>query len=499
MEDSLPLIPMPEYLNRIRTSDGKDEFTWENGQKYMYFDGELGVPHTPVTLLPNGHITSTSSGTTVHRVVSNSPKHGLPMALKLMKKKARPQIEMEVANMKPLQHCHIVAYIAHYGSAGHFGILMYPLAETDLDVYFDRISNVLEGAEGQDWRKSDHRDPALLQTKEMRERLLHWLGCSAQAVSYLHSSDSTKGYAKHKDIKPSNFLIDKFHSILLADFGISHFQDGPEDETRDATAKTSKYASPETLEGREGRKLSTDVFSLGMVYAEMITLAYGFPRKQLYRFCANITNSENKHLTEDAEARAKPYAEATEELVRWLEKLKSEPWDLCTQNPSLRHNITDVMDLIKAMISKDPNERPHACELWQVLRKVQSQECETCKLESYEWQLDPDSVEDTETTSSDLSAKTSTRNGSRHGIDVINRPPSPGKPPEIKTGVVRTITVRQAVVSQSFHEHPIMRPLPSKIIVWNVYRTKCEIKDLSFLSHHSARKGSCSCAFWLEP
>lgn len=75
----------------------------------------------------------------------------------------------------------------------------------------------------------------------------------------------------HRDVKPSNVLIDPSGNCLLTDFGIAKIVEGTAQFTRaGGTFGTPAYMSPEQIEGEklDGR---SDVYSLGVVLYEMAT------------------------------------------------------------------------------------------------------------------------------------------------------------------------------------------------------------------------------------
>ncbi len=75
----------------------------------------------------------------------------------------------------------------------------------------------------------------------------------------------------HRDIKPGNIMIDNHGLVKLADFGIAHVVEAGDKLT--ATGQflgTPGYLSPEVCLGRPVEKRS-DLFSLGIVYYEMLT------------------------------------------------------------------------------------------------------------------------------------------------------------------------------------------------------------------------------------
>ena len=80
----------------------------------------------------------------------------------------------------------------------------------------------------------------------------------------------------HRDVKPSNILLRQDGQALLADFGVAH-QTGavPLTVTGDL-AGTPTYMAPEQVRG-EAATPATDVFSLGVVLYEALTLQLPFP------------------------------------------------------------------------------------------------------------------------------------------------------------------------------------------------------------------------------
>jgi serine/threonine protein kinase len=77
----------------------------------------------------------------------------------------------------------------------------------------------------------------------------------------------------HRDVKPDNLLHDPSGKVTVIDFGLARFYD---DETVTYTGQlvgTPMYMSPEQIIGRHEVDGRTDVYSLGMVLHELLTLA----------------------------------------------------------------------------------------------------------------------------------------------------------------------------------------------------------------------------------
>lgn len=79
----------------------------------------------------------------------------------------------------------------------------------------------------------------------------------------------------HRDIKPENILMGSDGTVKIADFGLSRIL-GSENQPTMLTAThqvmgTPRYMAPEQLEGARGVDHRADIFSLGVVFYEMLT------------------------------------------------------------------------------------------------------------------------------------------------------------------------------------------------------------------------------------
>ncbi len=91
-----------------------------------------------------------------------------------------------------------------------------------------------------------------------------------EALQYAHDEG-----VLHRDIKPSNILLDTRGRVKIADFGIAKLIG---DRTHDATLTASgavvgtpQYMAPEQLEHPQDVDQRADIYSLGVVFYEMLT------------------------------------------------------------------------------------------------------------------------------------------------------------------------------------------------------------------------------------
>lgn len=170
------------------------------------------------------------------------------------------------------------------------GKLSHPNIVTIYDVGEDyeiayMAMELLEGSDLSDYCQKDH----LMSLKEVARIIMS----VAQALDYAHENGVV-----HRDIKPANIMLLKNGDIKVADFGIARVMSSSKTQTG-MIMGTPSYMSPEQISGHkvDGR---SDLFSLGVVFYEMLSGEKPFSGDNITTLMFNITNKPPNLLREVA-------------------------------------------------------------------------------------------------------------------------------------------------------------------------------------------------------
>lgn len=110
----------------------------------------------------------------------------------------------------------------------------------------------------------------------------------AEALAYAHDQN-----VLHRDVKPSNLLLDKHGILWITDFGLAK-ADGDDISGPDDIVGTLRYMAPERFKAKSDPR--TDVYALGMTLYELIALHPAFEDEDRYRLVQRINNERPKKL-----------------------------------------------------------------------------------------------------------------------------------------------------------------------------------------------------------
>jgi serine/threonine-protein kinase len=172
------------------------------------------------------------------------------------------------------------------------GKLSHPNIVTIYDVGedYEIAYMAMELLDGSDLAKYTQKD-SLLPLKEVTRII----SSVSSALDYAHENGVV-----HRDIKPANIMILRNGEVKVADFGIARVMATSRTQTG-VVMGTPSYMSPEQIAGQkvDGR---SDLFSLGVVFFELLTGEKPFGGDSITTLMYNITNSPPPPLRDIAPA-----------------------------------------------------------------------------------------------------------------------------------------------------------------------------------------------------
>lgn len=175
-----------------------------------------------------------------------------------------------------------------------------------------------------------------------------------QAIAYAHSKN-----VLHRDIKPENIIVGQYGQIVILDWGLAKIiKDNPEKVTEDEEEShessihpmehltnigkvvgTVSYMAPERGRGNPAN-FQTDIYSLGVILYQVLTLRLPFQRESLKHF------KQNMHLEKLVDpAEVAPYRDVPRSLARVVMKcLATDPKDRYRSVDELIHDLENYIE-----------------------------------------------------------------------------------------------------------------------------------------------------------
>uniref|UniRef100_A0A6B2E9V8 mitogen-activated protein kinase kinase n=1 Tax=Phlebotomus kandelakii TaxID=1109342 RepID=A0A6B2E9V8_9DIPT len=242
----------------------------------------------------------------------------LIMARKLIHLEVKPAIKKQIIReLKVLHECnfpHIVGFYGAFTNDGEISICMEYMDGGSLDLILKRAGRIPEAI------------------------LAKITFAVLKGLSYLRD----KHAIMHRDVKPSNILVNSSGEIKICDFGVSGQLI---DSMANSFVGTRSYMSPERLQGTH-YSVQSDIWSLGLSLVEMAIGMYPIPPPDA-KMLESIFG-ENGEDSSSSIIEPKPMA-----IFELLDYIVNEP------PPKLEHkNFSgEFKDFVDKCLKKNPDER----------------------------------------------------------------------------------------------------------------------------------------------
>lgn len=187
--------------------------------------------------------------------------------------------------------------------------------------------------------------------QDIHQRYITWQ--TLKALKFMHSAELL-----HRDMKPSNLLLNSDCLMKVADFGLARSlreanSQEPAAVLTDYVA-TRWYRAPEILLGAPKYTFGVDMWSVGCIIGEMLTGKAVFPGASTLDQLEKILELTGVPTETDILSIASPHAAKMLEQVNIAEPSESL-W-----NERFPGAPADALDLMRRCLKLDPKERPSA-------------------------------------------------------------------------------------------------------------------------------------------
>ncbi|KAH8312265.1 hypothetical protein KR044_009994 [Drosophila immigrans] len=222
--------------------------------------------------------------------------------------KNREITRREIEIMKKINHPNIVEFVTEVWS----------------EIKSSKLYLIMEYMDGSSLHNLIHNSRNIQYTADQG---IKWMTQAAEALDYLHNLTSP---VIHRDVKPSNMLLDEDKEILkLCDFSL-----GRECSTiMTKKSGTYRYMAPEVYLGKKYTE-KCDVYSLGITIWEV------FSRKEPFELLTNPMTILDK-VTKD---KLRPLLEDIPECPKYIKKLMERCW---SPEPGDRPTMKAVVEILQ--------------------------------------------------------------------------------------------------------------------------------------------------------
>jgi serine/threonine protein kinase len=204
--------------------------------------------------------------------------------------KDKTAILNQIKTFTELDHTHIAKIVSSY-CKGQVVAFITPHAEANLEEYYDQWTGFSQAPQ-----------------------LLGWVKDLASALAYIHDQNMA-----HRNIRPQKILVDQDERIFFSVFGVIHPMRQSYAQLYDSYSNEPGYiyGAPEVINRRDIniglRNLQlADVFSLGCVFLEMVSVAKGHTVIDLKKYRSQHSQDNSFHVNIPS-------------LYEWICKISASP------------------------------------------------------------------------------------------------------------------------------------------------------------------------------
>ncbi|KAL4724270.1 hypothetical protein ACLX1H_008883 [Fusarium chlamydosporum] len=300
--------------------------------------------------------------------------------VKVVDKMYSDEAAREITNLKRLGfHRHTVVYLGDFSDDRlRPNLLLFPAACCDLADLMAHVSRMIQNMTHEknsvtgdrDWKPGtchllddgmettgsdyDLFSWPLNQSPTCQlQGLLSFVPCLCSALRQVH-----KVGLCHRDIKPENILIDLNGQAILSDFGSARLTaelacNEPFTSIQDFVGFNKRYTAPEIYRFETAHTESCDVFSLGIIITEILTLTS-------LQSLADFDNFRLQGSASDTQSKQPGYAQTLERVQIWLKSLRvsSSVMEDKGGPGEGRERDSDLRGITSQVIDMHPDRRP---------------------------------------------------------------------------------------------------------------------------------------------
>uniref|UniRef100_A0A7S4ETW2 Mitogen-activated protein kinase n=2 Tax=Chrysotila carterae TaxID=13221 RepID=A0A7S4ETW2_CHRCT len=189
--------------------------------------------------------------------------------------------------------------------------------------------------------------------QDIHQRYILWQ--TLVALKFMHSADLL-----HRDMKPSNLLLNSDCLMKVADFGLARSMTEVNNVDVESPILTDYvatrwYRAPEILMGSTQYTFGVDMWAVGCILGEMLAGKAIFPGSSTMDQLERILELTGQPSNEELASLGSPYAATMIASCADIDEPSEATWRASFPNAS-----EDALDLIRQLLQFDPMKRPSA-------------------------------------------------------------------------------------------------------------------------------------------